>query len=183
MMNILMLTYKEQMAKITLEFGMAPRSLNWIMIPKIIMALIMSLATGTLFLGILYLWKGIWPGQYFWNVWLLAGLVSVFWIMAVLVVGLRARHFMGAAIGVVLTGVTAFFVGGGMLMVRNNETNVPWFSWILPNTYAVDALRDFILFHTFSHDWNSSLMIVSLFAVVAVIGGISYANYQLRQSR
>lgn len=183
MMNILMLTYKEQVAKITLEFGMSPRSLGWVMIPKIFMALIMSLITGTLFLGILYLWTGAWPSQYLGQVWLLAGLVSLFWIMAVLVVGLRARHFMGAAIGVVLTGVTAFFIGGGLLMVRNNEVNVPWFSWLLPNTYAVDALRDFVLFHSFSLDWGKSLAIVSVFAAVAVIGGISFASHQLRRSR
>lgn len=183
MMNILMLTYKEQVAKITLEFGMSPRSLGWVMIPKIFMALIMSLTTGTLFLGILYFWIGAWPGRYLGNVWLLAGLVSIFWIMMVLVVGLRARHFMGAAIGVVLTGVTAFFVGGGLLMARNNEANVPWFSWLLPNTYAVDTLRDFILFHSFSADWGKSLAIVSAFALAAVIGGIGFAAHQLRRSR
>jgi ABC-type multidrug transport system permease subunit len=183
MMNILMLTYKEQMAKITLEFGMSPRSLGWVMAPKIIMALIMSLLTGTFFLGIIYLWTGSWPGEYLWRVWLLAGTVSLFWIMAILVVGLRARHFMGAAIGVVLTGVTAFFIGGGLLMVRNNEVNVPWFSWLLPNTYAVDTLRDYILFHSPSAGWASSLAITGAFAAVAVIGGIAYASHQLRSSR
>ena len=183
MMNILMLTYKEQVSKITLEFGLSPHSLGWAMASKIIFALVLSLVTGTLFLGIVYLWTGCWPGQYIWQVWLLSGMVSLFWIMAVLVIGLRARHFMGAAIGVVLTGVTAFFIGGGLLMVRNNESNVPWFSWLLPNTYAVDSLRDFILFNSPSSTWNSSLIAVSAFALVAVVGGIAFASHQLRSSR
>ncbi|MCB8923273.1 MAG: ABC transporter permease [Ardenticatenaceae bacterium] len=183
MMNILMLTYREQVAKITLEFALSPRSLGWVMIPKIILALMMSLVTGTIFLVIIYLWTGAWPGHYLPHVWLFAGLVSLFWIMAVLVVGLRARHFMGAAIGVVLTGVTAFFVGGGLLMVRNNEANVPWFSWLIPNTYAVDMLRDFILFNTFSPDFRKNIIILTIFAGTAVLAGIGIASNQLRRSR
>lgn len=183
MMNILMLTYKEQVAEITLEFALSPRSLGWVLVPKIVMALFMSMTTGTIFLGILYLWIGAWPGIYLWHVWVLAGLVALFWIMAVLVISLQARHFMGSAIGVVLTGVTAFFVGGGLLMVRNNEANVPWFSWLLPNTYAVDAMRDFILFNTFSPDWGKSLMILTAFALVALIGGIGFTSNRLRRSR
>lgn len=183
MMNIQILTYKEHVAKITLEFGLSPRSLAWVLLPKIILALLASLVTGTLFMGILYLWSGIWAGRFILNVWLLSGLVSLFWIMAVLVVGLRARNFMGAAIGVILTGVTAFFIGGGLAMVRNNEANVPWFSWLLPNTHAIDTLRDFMLFNTFSPDWGKCLAVVSSFAVVALAGGIGYASYQLRRSQ
>ncbi|MCB0202437.1 MAG: ABC transporter permease [Anaerolineae bacterium] len=183
MMNVLLLTYREQVAKITLEFALSPRSLGWVLLPKIILALFMSLVTGTIFLVIIYLWTGAWPGRYLPYVWLLAGLVSLFWIMAVLVVGLRARHFMGAAIAVVLTGVTAFFVGGGLLMVRNNEVNVPWFSWLIPNIYAVDALRDFILFNTFSPDFVKNAIILTIFAGVAVVAGVGIASNQLRRSR
>ncbi len=183
MMNVLMLTYREQVAKITLEFSLSPRSLGWVMLPKIILALVMSLATGTIFLIVIYLWIGVWPGQYLLYVWLFAGLVSIFWIMAVLVVALRARHFMGAAIGVVLTGITAFFVGGGLLMVRNNEANVPWFSWGIPNTYAVDALRDFILFNTFPADFGKNIVILTIFALVAIVAGVGIASNQLRRSR
>lgn len=182
MMNIFMLTYREKVANITLEFALSPRSLGWVMLPKILLALVMSLVTGTIFLGIIYLWTGSWPGHFLPHVWLIAGLVSLFWIMSILVVGLRARHFMGAAIGVVLTGVTAFFVGGGLLMVRNNEANVPWFSWVIPNTYAVDTLRDFILFNTYSPDFTMNLLILAIFATVAVTAGIGIASHQLRRS-
>lgn len=151
---------------------------------KIIVALLMSLVTGTVFLSLLYLWTGAWPGEHLWRVRVLAGLVALFWIMAVLIVGLRARHFMGAAaIGVVLTGVTAFFIGGGLLMVRNNDSNMPWFSWLLPNTYAVDALRDFLLFHPIAPDWLGSLAVVVLFAGLADIGRLGFTARELRRAR
>ena len=92
MINIMMLTYKEQVSQITLEFGLAPRSLGWVFVPKVLLALLMSLMTGTIFLGVFYLFSGEFPTHYLPAIWLLAGLVSLFWISTVLVVGLRARH-------------------------------------------------------------------------------------------
>ncbi len=180
MMNILTLTYKEQVSKITIEFGMSPFSLGWVFIPKIFLALVMSLITGTIFLGILYLSSGYWPYEYLWAVLFLSGLTAIFWISTILLVGLHARHFMGTAIGIVLTGITVFFIGGGLLMVRNNTANVPWFSWLFPNTHAVDPLRDLILFHSWPVDWNITVIKLTIFALAGVILGITIAARKLR---
>lgn len=181
MMNIMMLTYKEQLSKVTLEFGLAPRSLGWVLFPKIFLALGMSLLTGTIFLGILYLLTGVWPAGYLAAVWVLAGLVSLFWISIMLLFGLRARHFMGAAIGTILTGMTVFFIGGGLAMVRNNAANVPWFSWFFPNTHAVDPMRDLILFHSWPVEWNVTIIKLSGFALLSIIFGVYLAAKQLRK--
>ncbi|MBN1316234.1 MAG: hypothetical protein JXA42_12220, partial [Anaerolineales bacterium] len=61
--NIYALTYKEQINRITLEFGLAPRSLFWILIPKVALALIFGLASGIFFLIVIKLWLGFWPGK------------------------------------------------------------------------------------------------------------------------
>jgi ABC-type multidrug transport system permease subunit len=181
MLNILMLTYKEQVARITLEFGLSPRSLGWVLFPKILLALAMSLLAGTVMLVIVYLMSGAWPGKYLWAVWTLAGLVSLFWIALILLVSLQVRQFIGAGIGVVLTSVIVFFIGGGLTMVRNNQANVAWFSWLFPNTYAIDPLRDLILFNVWPVDWAETLFKLIGFAVAALIFGLGLASYRLRR--
>ena len=181
MMNMMILTHKEQVSGITLEFGLAPRPLGWVLFPKILLALVMSLLTGTIFLGILYLWTGAWPGDFLWAVWLLAGLTALFWIGLVLLAGLRARHFMGAAIGVVLTGIAVLFIGGGLGIVRNNIANVPWFSWLFPNTHAVDPLRDLILFHAWPVDWMAACLKLAGFAALGLLVGTLFSARRLRR--
>jgi len=181
MMNIMMLTYKEQVSRITLEFGLSPRVLGWVLLPKILMALAMSLLTGTIMLIVLSLWMGVWPGRYLFAVWTLASLVALFWIALVLLVGLRVRHFLGAAIGVVLTGMVAFFVGGGLSMIRNNPANVPWFSWLFPNTHALDPLRDLILFNAWPVDWTATLLKLIAFAAAALLISIGLGARRLRR--
>jgi ABC-type multidrug transport system permease subunit len=96
-------------------------------------------------------------------------------------VGLRARHFMGAAISVILTGMTVFFIGGGLAMIRNNEASAPWFSWLFPNTHAVDALRDLILFHARPADWTATLLKLTGFAAIGLAVGMGLASRQLRR--
>ena len=49
MVNMFMLTHKEQVARVTLEFGLAPRPLAWVLLPKTLLALLMGLLTGTAF--------------------------------------------------------------------------------------------------------------------------------------
>ena len=180
MVNIFMLTYKEQVARITLEFGLMPRSLGWILVPKVLLALIMGLITGTVFLGILYVWLGAWPGWFLWAVWLLAGLVILFWVPLALPFGMRTRYFAGM-IATILTGLTIFFVGGGLAMVRSNRESVPWFSWLFPNTYAVDPLRDLILFHAWPVDWAATLFKLGGFAALSLVVGLGLAAHRLRR--
>jgi hypothetical protein len=180
MMNIFMLTHKEQVSRVTIEFGLMPRSLAWVLVPKTLLALLMGLITGTILLAILSLWPGVWPGRYLWAVWLLAGLAALFWIPLTLVFGLRGRYFAGA-VATILTGITVFFVAGGLSMVRYNRENVPWFSWLFPNIYAVDPLRDLILFHTWPVDWTSSLLILAGFAALSLAVGFGLTARQLRR--
>jgi hypothetical protein len=180
MMNVFMLTYKEQTNKITIEFGLMPRSLVWVLLSKTTLALIMGLATGTALLGIIYLWLGVWPGKYLWAVWLLAGLVILFWVPITLAFGLRSNYFPGA-IATMLTALTTFFVSGGLSLVRPFVDEVLWFSWLFPNVYAVDPLRDLILFDTWPVDWTATLIKLSAFVIVGTILGWGLATRQLRR--
>jgi ABC-type multidrug transport system permease subunit len=181
MMNVFMLTHKEQVSRITLEFGLAPRSLAWILVPKVLLALLMGLVTGTLLLGIVYLWVGAWPGRFLGAVWLLAGLVILFWVPLLTLVGMSARRQFAGAVVAILTGLTVFFIGGGLSMIRYNRENVPWFSWLFPNTYAVDPLRDLILFHTWPEDWSQTLLILAGFAALSLVVGLGMAARRLRR--
>jgi ABC-type multidrug transport system permease subunit len=181
MMNILLLSHKEQAAQITLEFGLMPRSLGWVLAPKILFALIASLLTGTVFLGILSVTVGAWPGDYLWAVLLLAGLVTLFWISIMVLASLRARHLMGAAIGVILTGMTVFFISGGLSRVRDNPANTPWIALIFPNAHAVDPLRDLILFHAWPADWTETLIKLAGFAVLGLWVGLTFTARRLRR--
>jgi hypothetical protein len=180
MMNIFMLTHKERLAKVTLEFGLAPRSMAWVLFPKTLLALIMGIGTGTVLLIIVYLWKGVWPGEFIWAVWLLAGLVNLFWIPLVLVAGLQKIHYFAGAVVTILTGLTVFFIGGGLALVRPFKENVFWFSWLFPNTYAVDPMRDLILFHSWPVDWQRVVIILSAFAIGSLVIGWSLASHRLR---
>jgi hypothetical protein len=181
MMNIFMLTHKEKLTGVTQEFGLAPRSLAWVLLPKTLLALIMGLFTGTALMGILYLWMGAWPGEFLPEVWLLAGLVCLFWIPLVLLAGLRRMHFFAGAIVTILTGLTVFFIGGGLGLVRPFKEKVYWFSWLFPNTYAIDPLRDLILFHEWPIDWNHTLLVLICFAIGSLAVGWTLAARQLRQ--
>jgi hypothetical protein len=181
MFNIFMLTHKEQIAKVTLEFGLAPRSLAWVFLPKLLLALIMGLVTGVVFLAILYLWIGAWPGRYLGAVCLLSGLVAVFWISWALLLGLRVRNYMAGAIASILSAVTLFFIGGGLSIVRGYEDRVLRVAWLFPNTYAVDPLRDLVLFNSWPSDWTATLLRLIGFAVAALAVGLTLAARQLRR--
>jgi hypothetical protein len=183
MFNIFMLTFKEQHSGVTLEFGLAPRSLVWVMLPKVLLALAMGLLTGTIFMGILYLWLKVWPGRYLWAVWLLCGLVALFWIALALLFSLRVRNYFAGAIATILTGLMVFFIGGGLSTVRVHREKVLLVAWLFPNTYAADPLRDLILFQTWPADWLATLAILIAFAALSLVGGLWLAAYQLRQVR
>jgi hypothetical protein len=180
MMNVFMLTRKEHVAGVTVEFGLAPRALAWVLGPKTLLALVTGLATGTVMLGVVALWAGAWPGRFLPAVWLLAGLVILFWVPPTLLFGFRAEHFAGA-IATILTGLTTFFAAGGLASVRYNRASVPWFSWLFPNIYAVDPMRDLVLFHEWPADWAPALFILAAFAVASLGVGMLLAGRQLRR--
>ena len=135
------LTYKAQTGKVTLEYGLSPRSLGWVLLPKLGLSLLFGLATGTVFLIIIRVWLGFWPGWGLFVVWMLAGFVAIFWSQVALAFGLMARNYMAGAVGAVLGAMIIFFIGGGLSMVRAHHDAVTWIAWMFPNTYAVDPLR------------------------------------------
>jgi ABC-2 type transport system permease protein len=175
------LTYKAQINKITLEFGLAPRSLGWVLIPKTVLAVLFGLVTGTVFLVVIRLWLGYWPGGGLWAVWLLAGLVGLFWSQVALAFGLQARTYMAGAIGAVLGAMIIFFIGGGLSMVRAHKNAVTWIAWMFPNTYAVDPIRDLVLFDTWPADFWAVLGKLTAFAVGALILANGFAVHKLRR--
>jgi hypothetical protein len=145
----------------------------------VLLALVFGLATGTILLGVVYLWTGAWPGGFLPAVWLLAGLVILFWVPPTLLFGFRSEYF-GGAIATILTGLTTFFAAGGLASVRYNRASVPWFSWIFPNIYAVDPMRDLVLFHEWPAEWTSAVVILAAFAAASVTAGMLLAGQQLR---
>lgn len=179
--NMFILTYKAQMGKITLEMGLSPRSLAWVLVPKTFLATFFGLVTGTIFLVIIRVWLGFWPGDNIGAVWLIAGLVAVFWIQVALVFGLTARNYMAGAIGSVLGAMIVFFIGGGLSMVRAHQDAVTWIAWLFPNTYAVDPIRDLVLFNTWPADFYPVLLKLLGFAVISVLLGSLFSVRKLRK--
>lgn len=179
--NMFILTFKAQINKITLEFGLSPRSLGWVLLPKTVLALIFGLVTGSVFLVIIRFWLGFWPVGALWAVLLIAGLVAVFWIQLALVFGLVSRSYMPGAISAVLGAMIIFFIGGGLSMVRANKDAVTWVAWLFPNTYAVDPLRDLILFNTWPLDFWPVLWKLLAFALFSLVLGYAFAVRRLRR--
>jgi ABC-type multidrug transport system permease subunit len=179
--NMFILTYKVQTGNVTLEISLAPRSLGWVLLPKTILALLFGLGTGTIFLIIIRFWLGFWPGGNLWAVWMLAGLVALFWIQLALAVGLVARNYMSGAIASVLGAMIIFFIGGGLSMVRAHKNAVTWIAWLFPNTYAVDPIRDLVLFNTWPVDFWQVLGILIAFAGIALLLGTGFAVRKLRR--
>ena len=179
--NMFILTYKAQTGKITLEFGLSPRSLAWVLLPKTVLALLFGLVTGMIFLIIIRVWFGFWPGGYLWAVWLLAGLTAIFWTQVAFALGLIARNYMSGAVGAVLGAMIVFFIGGGLSMVRANKAAVPWIAWLFPNVYATDPLRDLVLFNTWPVDFWQVLITLLAFAGVAILLGSIFSIRKLRR--
>ncbi len=181
MFNIFLLTYKEHLSQITLEYGLAPRPLIWVLAPKVVLALVMSLLTGTALLLVLYLWVGAWPGRLLWAVLLLAGLMSLFWIGVGLLLGIRTRHYMAGAIGGILGGAVVFFSSGGLAPIRGRSADVLWIAWLFPNTYAGDPVRDLGLCQTWPADWASALLKLTAFGLVSLTVSMLLVGRQLRR--
>ncbi len=179
--NAFVLTFREREAGVTMEFGLMPRSLAWVFLPKTLLALLMALLTGTLMMGVFWLWEGAWPSGHLGAVWLLFGLVALFWIALAIVAALGVRDYFVGAVTSVLTGLTMFFIGGGLSMPRYNAEKVVVIAWLFPNTYAVDPLRDLILFGTWPADWNATLFKLAGFAVLATASSWLLANRRLRR--
>ena len=179
--NMFILTFKAQISKITLEFGLAPRSLGWVLLPKTVLAVLSGLVTGTVFLIVIRLWLGFWPGETLWAVWLLAGLVALFWIQVALALGLLARNYMAGATGSILGALIIFFIGGGLSMVRAHKDAVTWVARLFPNTYAIDPIRDLVLFDTWPVDFWPVMLKLILFAGVALLIGNGFAVHKLRR--
>jgi hypothetical protein len=174
------LTYKAQTGKVTLELGLSPRSLSWVLIPKTVLSLMFGLGTGMIFLVIIRFWLGFWPGSGIWWVLVLSGMVAVFWSQVALAFGLVARNYFAGAIGSVLGALTIFFIGGGLSMVRAHQDAVMWIAWLFPNTYAVDPLRDLILFQIFPTDFGSVMVKLVGFALFGLALGSLFAVRKLR---
>jgi len=179
--NMFVLTYKAQTGKITLELGLSPRSLGWVLLPKTVLAIVFGLVTGTLFLILIWVWLGFWPGRGIWAVWLLAGLVGLFWSQVALGLGLVSRNYMAGAVTSVLGAMILFFIGGGLSMVRAHKDAVTWVAWLFPNIYAVDPLRDLVLFNTWPSDFWLVLVKLLAFAGVAVLIGSAFSIRKLRR--
>jgi hypothetical protein len=107
--------------------------------------------------------------------------VGLFWIQIALAVGLIARNYMSGAIGSILGAMIIFFIGGGLSMVRAHADAVIWIAWLFPNTYAVDPLRDLVLFNSWPADFGSVLLKLIGFAIIAILFGSAFSIRKLRR--
>ncbi|KAA3663202.1 MAG: ABC transporter permease [Chloroflexi bacterium] len=181
--NIFALTYKEQLSGLLTEFSLAPRSLLWVLLPKTVLAMLMGMITGTFFLAVMALWLNVWPGRFLWMVWLLFGLVALFWIGIALQAGLHIRNYMAGAIASVLGVLIVFFIGGGLNMVRVNRAKVLLVAWLFPNTHVVDSLRDMILFQEWPIAGYAPILMALAFAAVTLVASFTLANRAMRHPR
>lgn len=179
--NMFILTYKAQIGMITLELGLSPRSLGWVLLPKTVLSILFGLVTGTLFLILIRVWLGYWPGWDIWAVWVLGGLVALFWSQVALGLGLVSKNYMAGAITSVLGAMILFFIGGGLSMVRANKDAVTRIAWLFPNIYAVDPMRDLVLFNTWPSDFWPVLVKLLAFAGVAILLGSAFSIRKLRR--
>ena len=178
--NIFALTHKEQLSGLLTEFSLAPRSLLWVLLPKTVLAMLMGIVTGTFFLTVMAIWLKVWPGRFLWMVWLLFGLVALFWIGIALQAGLHIRNYMAGAIASVLGALIVFFIGGGLSMVRVNRAKVMFVAWLFPNTHVVDSLRDMVLFQEWPVDGYEALLIAFVFATGVLMISYLLATRALR---
>ncbi|MBN2531652.1 MAG: ABC transporter permease [Spirochaetales bacterium] len=180
MMNIFMLTYKEQISRITMEYALAPYSLITVFFVKTILSLFMGMVSMTVIMAVAYFWTGIWPVTGLFTAYLLCLLVSLFWTSFAMFLGLHTKRYMVGAVISILTGITLFFVSGGMTMVKANTHKILFFSWFFPNIYAVDPLRDIILFQEWPEDFFPVLVILILFALFSIISGWIFSAKRIR---
>jgi ABC-type multidrug transport system permease subunit len=66
-------------------------------------------------------------------------------------------------------------------MVRAHKDAVTWIAWLFPNTYAVDPIRDLVLFNTWPLDFWQVLITLFTFASVAVFIGSTFSIRKLRR--
>lgn len=88
---------------------------------------------------------------------------------------------MAGAIGSVLGAMIIFFIGGGLSMVRAHQDAVTWIAWLFPNTYAVDPIRDLVLFNTWPVDFKPVLLKLVGFAIFAIFFGSLFSVRKLRK--
>jgi hypothetical protein len=88
---------------------------------------------------------------------------------------------MAGAIAAILSALTLFFIGGGLNTVRGFEDRVLLIAWFFPNTYAVDPLRDLILFNTLPLDWTPTVLKLLGFAAVGLALGLGLAARRMRR--
>ena len=66
-------------------------------------------------------------------------------------------------------------------MVRAHKDAVTWIAWMFPNTYAVDPIRDLVLFNTWPMDFERILFTLLGFAAAALLVGSVFSVQKLRR--
>jgi ABC-type multidrug transport system permease subunit len=66
-------------------------------------------------------------------------------------------------------------------MVRAHQDAVTWIAWLFPNTYAVDPIRDLVLFNTWPMDFGPVVLKLVGFAVIAIAAGSFFSVLKLRR--
>jgi ABC-type multidrug transport system permease subunit len=66
-------------------------------------------------------------------------------------------------------------------MVRAHKDAVTWIAWLFPNTYAIDPIRDLVLFNTWPVDFGPVLFTLLVFAGAASLMGSIFSVRKLRR--
>lgn len=142
----------------------------------------MALVSTTLVLLAFSVWTGIGVSSHILAFWLLAELVALFWAGLAFILSFLSGRALGSSIIVVAIGLIVFFIAGGTSSVRYSSGNLWWLIRFFPNTYAVDPIRDLVLFNTIPANWTQTLLTLVLFAAVSLGAGFFFAIRQLRRS-
>ena len=181
MMNMFMLTHKEKVSGILEEVSTSPQNLLPFLLAKVTLAFIMSIATGTGFMFIVYLWLGVWPIGALLLTWVYLGLGAIFWIFIALMFGITFKAYMAGAVTTILSSILLFFITGGLNTIRGFESEMVFLAWFFPNMYAVDQIRDLVLQQTIPVDLTQSILILIGFMLVSGAIGLSVTSRAIRR--
>lgn len=146
MFNCFALLHKETQAGTLKEYQLAPASWAYFLLPKLVLATLVSWATASVTYGVTALWAGLDAGGLWGQVLVLVTLVTWCYVGLALVLGMVVRQVFVGGVVIVLTGIMSFFLSGGLAPVEN-ATGVMDVVWrVFPNGHAMSAFREVLLF-------------------------------------
>jgi len=143
---------------------LTPRSLRFLLLTKIVYALLGALLSGSLMLALLYGLTGLPVGGALGGFVLLALLAGVIYTQFGLIIALFLRRYMPAAATSMVFGVTTWFLSGSLGELKLYTPLIRALAAFFPITYMEEGLRGLMLYQDAHALWNNAA-ILALFAL------------------